>query len=41
MSIKKEHDNDKRITYKLNFVDTCRFMPSKLSDIVDNLSEMN
>ena len=39
--IKKEHDNDKTITYKLKFVDTCRFMPSKLSDLVDNLSEIN
>ena len=39
--IKKEHDNDKTITYKIKFVDTCRFMPSKLSDLVDNLSEIN
>ena len=39
--IKKEHDNDKTVTYKLKFVDTCRFMPSKLSDLVDNLSEIN
>ena len=39
--IKKEHDNDKTITYKLKFVDTCRFMPSKLSGLVDNLSEIN
>ena len=38
--IKKEHDNDKTITYKIKF-DTCRFMPSKLSDLVDNLSEIN
>ena len=41
MPIKKEHDNDKTITYKIKFVDTCRFMPSKLSDIVHNLSEVN
>ena len=41
VQIKKEHDNDKTITYKLKFVDTCRFMPSKLSDLVDNLSEIN
>ena len=39
--IKKEHDNDKTITYNIKFVDTCRFMPSKLSDLVDNLSEIN
>ena len=41
--IKKEHDNDndKTITYKLKFIDTCRFMRSKLSDLVDNLSEIN
>ena len=39
--IKKEHDNDKAITYKIKFADTCRFMPSKLPDLVDNLSEIN
>ena len=39
--IKKEHDKDKTITYKTKFVDTCRFMPSKLSNLVDNLSEIN
>ena len=39
--VKKEHDNNKTITYKIKFVDTCRFMPSKLSDLVDNLSEIN
>ena len=39
--IKKEHDNDKTVTYKIKFVDTCRFMPSKLSDLVDNLSGIN
>ena len=39
--IKKEHDNDKTITYKIKFIDTCRFMQSKLSDLVDNLSEIN
>ena len=37
--IKKEHDSDKTITYKIKFIDTCRFMQSKLSDLVDNLSE--
>ena len=39
--VKKEHDNDKTITYNIRFVDTCRFMPSKLSDLVGNLSEIN
>ena len=33
--------NDKAITYKLKFFDTCRFMPSKSLDLVDNLSESN
>ena len=41
--IKKEHDNDndKTITYKLKFIDTCGFTQSKLSDLADNLSEIN
>ena len=38
MSIKKENDNDKTITYKIKFIDTCRFMQGKLSDLADNLS---
>ena len=38
--IKKEHDNGKTITYKIKFIDTCRFMKSKLSDLVDNLTEI-
>ena len=29
------------ITYKIKFVDSCRFMQSALSDLADNLSEMN
>ena len=41
MPIKKEHDNGKTITYKIKFVDSCRFMPSILSDLVDNLSDIN
>ena len=36
--IKKEHDNGKSSTYKLKFIDSYRFMPSKLSGLVDNLS---
>ena len=41
--IKKERDNDSGeiITYKIKFIDSCRFMPSKLSNIVDNFSETN
>ena len=39
--IKKEHDNGKISTYKLKFIDSYRFMQSKLSDLVDNLSEIN
>ena len=26
---------------QIKFVDTCRFMPSKLSSLFDNLSEIN
>ena len=37
----KEHDNGKTTTYKIKFIDTWRFMQSKLSDTVDNLSEIN
>ena len=37
----KEHDNGKTITYKINFPDSYRFMQIKLSDLVDNLSEIN
>ena len=36
----KEDDNSKKITYKLKFIDSYRFMQSKLSDLVDNLSEI-
>ena len=39
--IKKERDNDRgeTITYKIKFIDSCRFMSGKLSNLVDNLSE--
>ena len=37
----KKDDNSKKITYKLNFIDSYRFMQSKLSDLLDNLSEIN
>ena len=36
MPLKKE--NDKKITYKLEFIDSCRFMSTSLSNLVDNLS---
>ena len=38
--IKKEQDNDssETITYKIKFIDSCRFKPSKLSNLVDNMS---
>ena len=39
--IKKEHNNGKTITYKIKFIDSCRFMQSKLSYLADNLSEIN
>ena len=41
--IKKDHNDDTNelITYKIKFIDTYRFMQSKLSDLVDNLSEIN
>ena len=35
-----EDDNSKKITYKVNFIDSYRFMQSKLSDLVDNLSRI-
>ena len=34
-------DNSKKVTYKLKFIDSYRFMKSKLSDLVDDLSEIN
>ena len=33
-------DNGKTVTYKLKFINSFRFMSSKLSDLVDNLSEI-
>ena len=39
MSIKKEIDDGKSITYKIKFTDSFRFMLSSLSSLVDNLSE--
>ena len=37
--IKKKLDNSKRITYKIIFFDSFRFMSTSLSNLVDNLSE--
>ena len=38
MPLKKENDNDKKIKYKLKFIDSYRFMSTSLSNIADNLS---
>ena len=35
--IKKEHDNGKPSIYRLKFIDSCRFMQSSLSNLVENL----
>ena len=37
--IKIELDNGKTTSHKLKFIDSCRFMSSSLSSLVDNLSE--
>ena len=39
MPISKELDNGKTITYRLNFIDSFRFISTSLSSLVDNLSE--
>ena len=41
---KKEDDNSKKkktSPYRLTFICSCRFMQTKLSDLIDNLSEIN
>ena len=35
--IKKECDHNKTITYKLKFIDIFRFMPTSLSELVNNI----
>ena len=40
VTIKKELDNSKTVTCKLNFIDSFRFMSTSLSKLVDNLSEI-
>ena len=37
---KKESDNGKTITNKLKLIDSYRFMLSKLSDLINDLSEI-
>ena len=39
--LKKENEDGKLITCKLKFIDSIRFMDRSLSDITDNLSELN
>ena len=39
--LKKENEDGKLITYKLKFIDIFSFMNQSLSDLVDNLSEIN
>ena len=42
MAIEKENNGDNKvIIHKIKFIDSCRFMLSKLSDVVDNLSKIN
>ena len=38
--LKKENDNGKKITCKLKFIDSYRFMSTSLSSLVDNLSKV-
>ena len=39
--IKKECDNDKTITHKLNLIDSFRFMSTSLAELVDNMYKMS
>ena len=39
--IKKVNEDGVLITYKLKFIDSNRLMPASLSDLTDNLSEIN
>ena len=35
-----EYDNDTTVTYKLEFIDSYKFMQSSLSSLVDNLQKL-
>ena len=37
--IKKKYDDSQTITHKLRFIDSFRFMPTSLSELVNNMSE--
>ena len=39
--IKKELDNSTSVKYKIKFINSFRFMSRKLSDLINNLSEIN
>ena len=36
---KNRNDDITKISYKINFIDSCRFMSTSLSNLVSNLSE--
>ena len=36
-----DNDKTKTVTYRLKFIDSCRFTRNSLSNLVDNLSEIN
>ena len=38
---KKDNDSGGTITLKIKFIDSCRFMQRKLSNLANNLSEIN
>ena len=40
VSIKKEYDNGKKISYKLKFIDGFRFLSTSLSNLVENLLDI-
>ena len=41
MYFKKTDANQKPIAYQIKFVDSFRHMPQSLSNLVDNLAELN
>ena len=40
VTLKKENDNGKKITYKLKFIDSYRFISTSLSNLVNNLARV-